>query len=151
MITRVVFLCMALALVCAGIWAYHHDQKLRENVFQVTIGDPNEIVRQMLGDPTREGSCGSLTAVPTGCGPRLGLSGGSSRRPFHKLWRAAGRCRTSRLRRPRRGRRSPEGSGAVIRPGGILTANKTKRPSSAFRLRVWTSVSKAHKAIEEQV
>jgi hypothetical protein len=67
MITRAVFLGMALALVAAAMWAYHHDQKLRENVFQVTIGDPNEVVRELLGDPTREGSCGSLTPVPNAC------------------------------------------------------------------------------------
>lgn len=67
MITRIVFIGMAVALVVAGIWAYQHDQKLRENASQVTIGDPNEVVRQLLGDPTSDGSCGSLTAVPTGC------------------------------------------------------------------------------------
>ena len=34
---------------------------------QVTLGDPNEVVRELLGDPSSEGPCGSLTAVPTGC------------------------------------------------------------------------------------
>jgi len=67
MITRIVFLCMALALVCAGFWAYHHDQKLRENVFQVTIGDPNDVVSQLLADQTSEGPRDSLTPVPTAC------------------------------------------------------------------------------------
>ncbi len=67
MITRIVFICIALALIVAGFWAYHHDEKLRENASQVTIGDPNEVVRQLLGDPTSEGPCGSLTAVPSGC------------------------------------------------------------------------------------
>jgi hypothetical protein len=67
MITRIVFISIAVALIIAGLWAYHHDEKLRENASQVTIGDPNEIVRQLLGDPTSEGTCGSLTPVPTGC------------------------------------------------------------------------------------
>jgi hypothetical protein len=33
----------------------------------VTIGDPNEIVRTLLGDPTSDGPCGSLTPVPKRC------------------------------------------------------------------------------------
>ena len=67
MATRIVFIAIALALVVAGFWAYHHDQRLRENASQVTIGDPNEIVRTLLGDPTSDGPCGSLTPVPKGC------------------------------------------------------------------------------------
>ncbi|HSY11310.1 MAG TPA: hypothetical protein VK976_03890 [Verrucomicrobiae bacterium] len=67
MVTRIVFIAIALALVIAAIWAYHHDQKLSENASQVTIGDPNEVVRQLLGNPSSEGPCGSLTAVPKGC------------------------------------------------------------------------------------
>jgi hypothetical protein len=66
-VTRIVFISIALALVLAGLWAYHHDQKLGENASQVTIGDPNEIVRQLLGDPSREGSCGALTPTPKEC------------------------------------------------------------------------------------
>lgn len=67
LVTRVIFICTALALVIAGFWAYHHDQKLSEDTTQVTIGDPNEIVRQLLGDPSSEGPCGALTPVPSGC------------------------------------------------------------------------------------
>ncbi len=67
MATRIVFIAIALALVVAAFWAYHHDQRLRENASQVTIGDPNEIVRTLLGDPTTDGPCGSLTPVPKGC------------------------------------------------------------------------------------
>lgn len=67
MATRLFFIATALALVVAGFWAYHHDQRLRENASQVTIGDPNEIVRTLLGDPTSDGPCGSLTPVPKGC------------------------------------------------------------------------------------
>lgn len=67
MVTRIVFIALALALIIAVLWAYHHDQRLTEDSSQVTIGDPNEMVRQLLGDPSSEGSCGSLTAVPTGC------------------------------------------------------------------------------------
>jgi hypothetical protein len=65
--TRIVFISIALALVIAGFWSYHHDQKLRENASQVTIGDPNEVVRQLLGDPSSEGSCGALTPTPKEC------------------------------------------------------------------------------------
>lgn len=65
--TRIVF--FALALLAAGwlVWAYHHDKTLRESSPQVQIGDPNEVVRDLLGEPTSEGGCGSLTAVPNGC------------------------------------------------------------------------------------
>jgi len=49
------------------MWAYHHDDQLRRNSAQVNLGDPNETVRELLGDPTSEGPCGSLTPVPTGC------------------------------------------------------------------------------------
>lgn len=67
MATRIVFIAIALALVIAGVWAYQHDQRLREMAPQVTIGDPNEVVRQLLGEPTSQGPCGALTPVPTGC------------------------------------------------------------------------------------
>ncbi len=65
--TRIVFIVIALLVVGALVWAYHHDRKLRENVFQVQIGDPNEVVRDLLGDPSSEGPCGSLTAMPKAC------------------------------------------------------------------------------------
>ena len=65
--TRIFFIAIALGLVVAGIWAYQHDQHLRNNAPQVNIGDPNEVVREMLGEPTSEGPCGSLTATPKGC------------------------------------------------------------------------------------
>ena len=61
------FLAIALGLVAAGVWAYHHDETLRRNSAQVNLGDPNEVVRELLGNPTRECPCGSLTPVPTGC------------------------------------------------------------------------------------
>jgi len=67
MATRIVFLVIALALIGAGVWAYHHDEKLRTNAPLVNLGDPNEVVRQLLGDPTSEGPCGSLTPIPKGC------------------------------------------------------------------------------------
>ena len=67
MVTRIVFIVIALAIVIAGIWAYHHDAELRKNVMQVNVGDPNEVVRELLGEPSDEGSCGSLTPVPNGC------------------------------------------------------------------------------------
>jgi len=64
---RIFFFAIAAGLVAAALWAYHHDQELRKNSFQVNLGDPNEVVRELLGDPTSEGPCGFLTAVPTGC------------------------------------------------------------------------------------
>ncbi len=65
--TRVFFLAVALGLVGTAVWAYHHDEELRKNSMQVSLGDPNEVVRDLLGDPGREEPCGTLTAVPTGC------------------------------------------------------------------------------------
>ncbi len=65
--TRLFFIVVASALIVAGFWAHHHDQKLSETAPQVTIGDPNEVVRQLLGEPSSNGPCGSLTPVPTGC------------------------------------------------------------------------------------
>ncbi len=67
MATRIFFIVVALGLVIAGIWAYQHDGDLRKNASQVNIGDASEVVRELLGDPSREGPCGSLTAVPKGC------------------------------------------------------------------------------------
>lgn len=65
--TRIFFIAIALGLIVAGIWAYQHDEHLRQNAPRVNIGDPNELVREMLGEPTSEGPCGSLTAVPRAC------------------------------------------------------------------------------------
>ena len=67
MATRIFFLAVALALVVASIWAYQHDQKLRSDASQVSLGDSDEVVRALLGDPSRQGNCGSLTPVPKGC------------------------------------------------------------------------------------
>jgi hypothetical protein len=65
--TRVIFFGIALLAIGWLLWAYHHDKGLRENASQVQIGDPEEVVRDLLGAPTNEGDCGSLTAVPNGC------------------------------------------------------------------------------------
>jgi len=67
MVTRIIFIAIALGLVIAAIWAYQHDQKLRTNSSQVNLGDPNEVVRELLGEPSREGPCGEMTPSPTGC------------------------------------------------------------------------------------
>ncbi len=64
---RIFFIAIALGLVGAAGWAYHHDEALRKNSAQVNLGDPDEMVRELLGNPTSEGPCGSLTPVPTGC------------------------------------------------------------------------------------
>jgi hypothetical protein len=67
MAVRIFFFAIALSLIAAGVCAYHHDEELRKNSFQVNLGDPNEVVRELLGDPSSEGPCGSLTPVPAGC------------------------------------------------------------------------------------
>jgi hypothetical protein len=64
---RIFLLATAIALVAAGMWAYQHDEALSKNSAQINVGDPNEFVRELLGDPSREGPCGSLTAVPRDC------------------------------------------------------------------------------------
>ncbi len=67
MTTRIVFLVIALAIVVGLVWAYHHDEGLRKNAMLVNLGDPNETVRELLGNPTSEGPCGSLTVAPSAC------------------------------------------------------------------------------------
>ena len=67
MATRIFFIAIALGLVVAGVWAYQHDEKLRTNASQVNIGDSNEVVRVLLGDPGSDGPCGALTPIPNGC------------------------------------------------------------------------------------
>jgi hypothetical protein len=67
MVTRIVFFVLALAIVGGFAWAYHHDAELGTRAAQVQIGDPNEMVRELLGEPSSEGSCGSLTVAPKAC------------------------------------------------------------------------------------
>jgi len=67
MATRIFFIAIAIALVFAAIWAYQHDQRLRTNSSQVNLGDSDEVVRSLLGDPSSDGNCGALTPVPNGC------------------------------------------------------------------------------------
>ena len=64
---RIFFFAIALCLIAAGVWAYHHDEKLRANAVQINTGDSNDLVRELLGEPSSEGQCGSLTAVPHDC------------------------------------------------------------------------------------
>ncbi len=67
MITRITFLVIALVLVVAAVWAYGHDQKLDRNAALVNLGDPNETVRELMGEPSQEGDCGSVTLAPSSC------------------------------------------------------------------------------------
>lgn len=67
MTTRLVFFAVALMIVGALFWAYHHDVELQKNAMLVNLGDPNESVRELLGDPSSEGSCGKLTVAPSKC------------------------------------------------------------------------------------
>lgn len=64
---RIVFSFVALAILAGFVWAYHHDQQLRANASQVNLGDPNEAVRDLMGEPSQEGSCGLLTPSPARC------------------------------------------------------------------------------------
>jgi hypothetical protein len=67
MTTRIIFLILAIAIVGGFAWAYHHDGELGKRIGQVETGDPNEAVRELLGDPSSEGSCGALTVAPKAC------------------------------------------------------------------------------------
>ena len=58
---------IAAAIVGGFVWAYHHDVELGKKIFEVEIGDPNEAVRDLLGKPSSEGSCGALTVAPKAC------------------------------------------------------------------------------------
>jgi len=64
---RIVFAVIALALIGVLAWAYYHDAELNRRVKVVELGDPNEHVRDLLGEPWRQGSCGSLSAAPSAC------------------------------------------------------------------------------------
>jgi len=65
--TRIVFIVVAALLVLAGAWAYRHDAELAKRAPQIELGDPNEAVRSLLGEPWRQGSCGSMTVAPSLC------------------------------------------------------------------------------------
>jgi hypothetical protein len=67
MITRIVFLLITLAIAGVFGWAYHHDEQLRSRVGLVAVGDPNEAVRDLLGEPNSEGSCGRISPAPSAC------------------------------------------------------------------------------------
>ncbi len=67
MITRLFFGLIALVLIATAVWAYHPDQKLDRDAALVNVGDPNETVREVMGEPSRDGDCGSLTVAPKAC------------------------------------------------------------------------------------
>ena len=67
MVTRGVFLFLALAIVGGFAWAFHHDVQLGKRIGEVEIGDPSESVRELLGEPSGEGSCGTLGVAPKAC------------------------------------------------------------------------------------
>jgi len=67
MAVRIFFYAIATVLVAAVMWAYHHDRKLERNAALVNLGDPNETVRELMGDPTREEACGTLALAPQSC------------------------------------------------------------------------------------
>jgi hypothetical protein len=65
--TRIVLFVIAAAIVGGFVWAYHHDVELGKRIFQVEVGDPNEAVRDLLGEPSSEGSCGRMMVAPSAC------------------------------------------------------------------------------------
>ena len=67
MATRIVFLLIAVAIAVGLAWAYHHDAELYSRAPMVQIGDPNETVRELLGEPSNDGPCGSMSPAPAGC------------------------------------------------------------------------------------
>jgi len=106
---RIFFLAIALGLVAAGMWAYHHDESLRKNSAQINLGDPNEFVRELLGDPSSEGPCGSLTAAPKDCADEYVYKYWFSlfRPQYEVVWfDRAGRCWAHSTCRRRRSRGS---------------------------------------------
>lgn len=67
MVTRIVFILVALAIAGTALWAYRHDAELATHAREIEIGDPNEMVRESLGEPSSEGSCGSVSVAPSAC------------------------------------------------------------------------------------
>ena len=65
--TRLVFIVIALAIVGGFTWAYHHDAELSKRVRMIELGDPDDAVRELLGEPSSEGSCGTMTPAPSAC------------------------------------------------------------------------------------
>jgi hypothetical protein len=65
--TRIVFIVIALAIVGGFVWAYRHDAELGKRARMIEVGDPNEAVRELLGEPSSQGSCGSMSVAPSGC------------------------------------------------------------------------------------
>jgi hypothetical protein len=61
------FLFLALAIAGGFAWAYRHDAVLATQARKIEIGDPNETVRELLGGPSSEGSCGRLLVAPSNC------------------------------------------------------------------------------------
>jgi hypothetical protein len=58
---------MALAIAGGIAWAYHHDATLSAHAREIEVGDPNEAVRELMGEPSSEGPCGKLTVAPSAC------------------------------------------------------------------------------------
>ena len=67
MVTRIVFVVIAAAIAGGFAWAYHHDAELSKHAQQIEPGDPNEAVRELLGEPSSEGSCGAVSPAPSAC------------------------------------------------------------------------------------
>ncbi len=67
MAIRIFFVFVALAIAGCVVWAYRHDAVLTTQASEIEIGDPNEAVRELLGEPSSEGPCGSVSVAPSAC------------------------------------------------------------------------------------
>jgi hypothetical protein len=67
MVTRIAFILIALAIAGGIAWAYRHDAELATHAREIELGDPNEAVRELLGEPSSEGTCGQVSVAPSAC------------------------------------------------------------------------------------
>ena len=67
MVTRIAFILLALTITVGIAWAYRHDAELATQAREVEVGDPNEAVRELLGEPSSEGPCGQVSVAPSAC------------------------------------------------------------------------------------
>jgi hypothetical protein len=64
MVTRGVFLFLALAIVGGFAWAFHHDVQLGKRIGEVEMGDSSESVRELLGNRPAKAHVGHWGLLP---------------------------------------------------------------------------------------
>jgi hypothetical protein len=67
MAARIVFVTIALLIAGSIAWAYRHDAALSAHAREIELGDPNEAVRELMGEPSSEGPCGRVSVAPSAC------------------------------------------------------------------------------------